>query len=700
MVFPGQVVEIFVNGVWTNITPWVLTREPITITRGRGDWAAQAERGTCSFLLDDSDGRFSPRNPVGPYYGQLGRNTRVRVRVGSDVRFVGEIPAWPKRWDPTGDDRTVSVEAAGILRRLGTGARPLRSALFRAMIGLPRFAAWWPLEDGAGSRIAGTPYADQAPLRATGEVEFTAQPAGGTGGGAQFGSTGKLLGAVEGCPADWLVCAWFDVPADMPEGSTTPVLQWTTPGNAAATYWSVHAEQGAGARFVLEVANSDSVITRTLNVTIDARGRGPYRVMVMASNFNGTHTDTGLSVGSGSGSTSPADETVSSTMSVGPPAPIVQVGINRSVASGLEYSGTVSHVIVSRELSKWDIWDTYQAGSGYAGETAGDRVARLCVEEGIPLQLQGDTADTVPMGPQLPDTLLTLLAECAEADGGLLGEQRAEVGLRYRTRASQYNTSPDVTLTYGQTAPPLEQTDDDQHVRNDVTVSREGGSSARVVRTDGPLSVSAPPDGVGPYAEEVTLNLADDSTLADQAGWRVHLGTWDEPRYPSLTLWLHKDPSLVSTVSSLDARSHIRITSTPAWVSTEDVHLLVSGYTEALAPYAWTLQVNAVPQGPWRVGLLDTSSRRLDTAGSRLAAAVTSTATTMSVATTSGPVWTTDPGEFPLDVLIGGERVTVTGVSGGASPQTFTVVRSANGVVKPHTVNTPVNVAEPFILSF
>ncbi|NED75283.1 hypothetical protein G3I51_23755 [Streptomyces sp. SID9944] len=86
---------------------------------------------------------------------------------------------------------------------------------------------------------------------------------------------------------------------------------------------------------------------------------------------------------------------------------------------------------------------------------------------------------------------------------------------------------------------------------------------------------------------------------------------------------------------------------------------------------------------------------RADTAGSQLAAAATSTATSLQVATTSGPVWVTTPVEFPFDITVGGERMTVTAVTGSTSPQTFTVVRSVNGVVKAQTAGTDVRLADP-----
>jgi hypothetical protein len=53
------------------------------------------------------------------------------------------------------------------------------------------------------------------------------------------------------------------------------------------------------------------------------------------------------------------------------------------------------------------------------------------------------------------------------------------------------------------------------------------------------------------------------------------------------------------------------------------------------------------------------------------------------VATPSGPLWSANDGAF--DIRVGGEVVTVTAISGASSPQTFTVTRSVNGVVKAHS---------------
>jgi hypothetical protein len=75
---------------------------------------------------------------------------------------------------------------------------------------------------------------------------------------------------------------------------------------------------------------------------------------------------------------------------------------------------------------------------------------------------------------------------------------------------------------------------------------------------------------------------------------------------------------------------------------------------------------------------------------------VSSSATSLSFVTASGyPIWTTSAGDFPFDVMIAGERCTVTNITGSVSPQAATVARSVNGVVKAHASGASVNVYPP-----
>jgi hypothetical protein len=59
--------------------------------------------------------------------------------------------------------------------------------------------------------------------------------------------------------------------------------------------------------------------------------------------------------------------------------------------------------------------------------------------------------------------------------------------------------------------------------------------------------------------------------------------------------------------------------------------------------------------------------------------------------------WTTTGGDFPFDINIGGEQVTISAIAAWAGGgQNFTIsARSVNGIVKTHAVGEAVNVWLP-----
>ena len=71
------------GGTWTDVTQYAYNRTTpaFTITRGRPDETSQVSPSQMTGQLNNRDGRFTSRNPAGPYYGQLGRNTPVRLSV-------------------------------------------------------------------------------------------------------------------------------------------------------------------------------------------------------------------------------------------------------------------------------------------------------------------------------------------------------------------------------------------------------------------------------------------------------------------------------------------------------------------------------------------------------------------------------------------------------------------------------------------
>lgn len=69
----------------------------------------------------------------------------------------------------------------------------------------------------------------------------------------------------------------------------------------------------------------------------------------------------------------------------------------------------------------------------------------------------------------------------------------------------------------------------------------------------------------------------------------------------------------------------------------------------------------------------------------------------MQVATPAGGrLWTTDPAEYPQDLRVGPWRVTVTAMSGTASPQTAVVTAiDTYGATDPRPAGTAVDVWQP-----
>lgn len=94
-------------GTWAFTSDGVRWRQKtgITITTGRDDESSDVEAGSCGITYDARDGRLSPRNVLGSWYGLIGANTPMRVTL-------------PTVNDPF--DRTV---AAG-----GLGSDPLSGA--------------------------------------------------------------------------------------------------------------------------------------------------------------------------------------------------------------------------------------------------------------------------------------------------------------------------------------------------------------------------------------------------------------------------------------------------------------------------------------------------------------------------------------------------------------------------------------------
>jgi hypothetical protein len=617
-------------------------------------------------------------------------------------RFTGEVPSWSPKWDdPTGRGAYTPIQATGITRRLGHNAPPLRSPIFRELLLAGSVTAYWPLEDAAGATSFGSAIGGPPMLFAG-----VPQPAADSGfAGSDPIPTFTAAGATGAVPAhtatnQFTVGALIHVPATgMLDESL--LLAVTTSGTART--WTIKYDDGSQG-FRIEVYNAAAVKVKEVAI-------GPWDPVVPGARFflyltaavsgaNIAWTLTYVWIGTDSTDAPFYSDTVTAQT----------VGAVTSVAVGgnLDLAGepSIGHVVAtSSSTTLWAAGSVYKSLVAWNGETAVERILRLCQEESIPVYLQYGAVSEL-MGPQRSATLPTLLGDCETADGGVLYEPKGFLGLAYRTRASKYNQTPELTLSYSaeQVAAPFGPVDDDLALTNDVTVTRRNGSTARSTLTTGALSTREPPNGVGLYDSTTDLNVHDDAQLPDQASWRLHLGTWDEARYPTTTVNLAnlaKTPTLVGAVTALDVGDLASVTNLPTFLPPGPADLIVEGYQETIGnPNDWVLTANCSPAGPYRVGVFDSTAARYSSDGSTLAAGVTSAATTLSVATPAGPLWirtATHPAEFPFDIVAAGEQVTVTAITGTTSPQTFTVTRAVNGVAKAQVAGATVELYRPAV---
>lgn len=101
------VVEMVIGGVWTDITDDVRLDSAhsgggIQITRGVPNEGNQAEPTEVTFTLNNSEGKYSPKNELSPNYGQIKRNTPIRVALSrreddfghNETDTWGRMPSW------------------------------------------------------------------------------------------------------------------------------------------------------------------------------------------------------------------------------------------------------------------------------------------------------------------------------------------------------------------------------------------------------------------------------------------------------------------------------------------------------------------------------------------------------------------------------------------------------------------------------
>ena len=656
-------------------------------------YAAQIYNGIAGTLVANPD--FTAQtNGATSFVDSTGKTWTVNASSGSiglvdyETRFVGEVTSWPQMWDQTGTDIWAQIECADVVRRLGQGQQPLKSTLRAFLDGESAIRAYWPMEDGntATSFASGLAngsvmaWSQATPTLATDNTSFVASKPLPQFNGARY--TGLIPGYTPFAFGTIQTRFMLAIPGGGAANGSSLIRVYVT---GTAPVWVL--TYGTGGTLTLTVRDGDDAVITTpvSGVAFNLDGAPCYVSIHLVQ--NGSNVDWALNtctpgnppvIGGVSGTVS--SRTVSKAQKV-----IMNNGLSLT-------DTTVGHVSVASVITTLTT-DYVAVLNAYRGDTAIQRMRRLSAAQGVTFRAHGAPNSSVFLGPQEIDTYLNVMQSAAGTDGGILFSPKDVLGLAYRTVAALAAQPVDVTLDYSlNQISTLQPTEDDQTIRNDVTVTQPSGSSARAVDTTSVLSTNAPPSGVGTYDTSVSVNVSTDAQLPDQAGWRLRVGTVDEARYPTIDVDLSSYEIIAAgfsgALAALDIGDRLEVINPPAWIPPDTISQTIRGYTENLSQYTRYMSFNCSPAAPFNtVGVygITTQASRYSSDGSTLNGAHNSTTTSLSVATPSGPLWITTalvPGDFPFDIRVAGERMTVTAIVGTTSPQTFTVTRSVNGVVK------------------
>jgi hypothetical protein len=288
-----ELLSIVTGGVWTDISQYVLLRNPVQISgMGRTDWTSTLQAASLTLTLRN-DGRFTPKLAAGAYFPNITRNTQIRVSVNatsvtavaySGFRFWGEVNTWPPAWTPGDRNVYVDITASGIWHRMSQLATSLGSAYQRynsiTLTGTSQPRCYWPMEDGAGSGQLVS--VDSVASTANAVQSFTAGQAGlslaactdfkGSDGIPQLNAA-KITATVPAGGTATVNCTRFLISVPANGDSASGTTNWNlVEVNSSGTIAKFEIYLNAAGTLLMQLRNSGGTVVASGTTTTNVKG--------------------------------------------------------------------------------------------------------------------------------------------------------------------------------------------------------------------------------------------------------------------------------------------------------------------------------------------------------------------------------------------------------------------------------------------
>lgn len=675
----------FSAGVWTDVSSLV-RGDSIEIRVGR-EPGTDIQPGTLSLQLDNADGRFTPDNPTSVHYPNFVEGKRIRVQVVKSAttytRFVGRITALEPDFptEPSQALTTVTaVDGLGDLARITLPSYP--EAIQRQNASGSTPVAYYPLTD-ANEHVGmfdpmdiGSPLTVWNRTSSSGSIEARGDETLGDGRQYVKLTSGKgLWHATSGIPVSvhggvsGLVYLYLCVKV-----SSSSYGEVVSIGNQRRDAFDQLVRiRWTATGFILENYANGALTGSTPAVAAD----------------DGWH-QLQMQVGGAATSAFAVDDGVSQDAGVG------VTGSMRFVSIGSDMDLSAAHLTINKDLRLWTTKDVLP-GNGLTLSAYTQDVSITANATGLQQSFSWTTSPTtIPADPgALPDRngLESLIAVADSQSGTVYAVPSTSATQTIQLLANADSRASTVALTIDAEGDLAEGPTMVRSIEGRVSAATASSPNVSVAVTDSTIT------DVGSADVQVDTALYDPLDLRSVATDRIARGREQHLRPSSLTVDLATALNdLYAAFYALTPGERVRLSGLPsAYFGVTYIDGYVEGWTERPGVTGYEVTFDLSPADAPPEAKADDATYGRATFGDgvcTLTSAITSSATSLSLTFTGSELLSTAAGDYPLDLDINGERVTVASApAGGSSPRTLTVTRGvAPTVARAHSAGEPVEI--------